>query len=434
MFQIAYLDCPTGVAGDMVVGALIHAGVPLDYLKDQLGRLKLTDSYQLRAERVSNNGQQATRFHVDLLPTDANHHHQSTSSESGHSFHRGLLDIEELIRAAQLPLKVEEMSLSIFRQLAIAEGEVHGISPERVHFHEVGAVDAIVDIVGTCLGLDWLGVDRLYCSALPTGGGTVNTDHGRLPVPTPAVLQLWAMKKVPIYSNDMNRELVTPTGAAIVTTLASAFGSPPPMTMEKIGLGAGSHLLPLPNMLRLWLGQPHQLKTVKNETVMDHGSFHQADPWVETIAVLETQLDDFSPQGIAYTMDRLLTIGALDVFTQPIGMKKSRPGILLSVVCYPETIHSCEEILFQETTTLGIRRVIQERSHLFREIETVHTPLGIVRIKVAWSQESGTRQVLNVQPEYEDCAALAMQYQRPWHTVHQLALHCWQTEQAARVT
>jgi hypothetical protein len=377
----------------MCLGSLVDLGVPLAYLTESLDRLGIAGEYKLWSEDVQRQGQRATKLHVEL-----GHHHDH---DHYHPAHRHLPDIERMILDAALPTRVEQWSLAIFRQLAIAEGAVHGLPPEQVHFHEVGAVDAIVDVVGTCLGLDWLKIDQIYCSALPTGGGMIRAAHGQLPVPVPAVLKLWEMRQVPVYSNGIERELVTPTGAAIVTTLASQFGAAPPMTLEKIGLGAGSLDLPIPNMVRLWIG-------TQAETA-------------QTITLLETQVDDLNPQAIGYVFEALLAVGALDVFTQAIGMKKSRPGILLSVICLPEQASTCEAILFRETTTLGIRRSTQARSVLEREIHNVETPHGTVRIKIASRQGD----VLNVQPEYEDCAAIARSSQLPWREIHRLALQAW---------
>jgi hypothetical protein len=395
----------------------------LSYLQENLERLRISTEYQLRAESVYRNGQQATQAFVDLsmeIPAVAATDHaalQGDSSLSKAVSHsppasaRHLPEIEHLISQAALPPRAKAWSLAVFRELAVAEGAVHGISPDRVHFHEVGATDAIIDIVGTCLGLDWLGIDHLYCSPLPTGGGTVWAAHGRLPVPAPAVLKLWEMHQVPVYDNGIARELVTPTGAALAVTFARQFGSPPPMVIQKIGLGAGCHALPLPNLLRLWIGEsadPPQL----------------ADTSLETIVVLETQIDDLSPQAIGYTFDALFAAGALDVFTQAIGMKKSRPGVLLTVICHSEVVTACEIVLFRETTTLGIRRSQQQRTVLRREIQTIETKYGSIRIKVAWQ---GTT-VLNVQPEYEDCAQLAQQHQLPWREIHQAALQAWDSQ------
>ncbi|MGK7951267.1 MAG: nickel pincer cofactor biosynthesis protein LarC [Xenococcaceae cyanobacterium] len=398
MSNCAYLECPTGIAGDMCLGALFDVGVPWQYLIDSLQGLGIEQEYQLRTEKVQRRGQIATKVHVDLPNNKiaANHHHHSA---------RHLPEIEKIITSASLPLKVKESSLKVFHNLAIAESAVHGINPEKVHFHEVGATDAIVDIVGTCLGLDWLGIEQLYCSALPIGGGTVKAAHGILPVPVPAVLKLWEKRKVPVYSNNIMKELVTPTGAAIAVTLATNFGSPPAMNIEKIGLGAGDADLSIPNILRLWVG------TTASASIEGQ----------ETITILETQIDDLNPQAIAYTLEQLLAAGALDVFTQSIGMKKSRTGILLTVICPPAKASICQQIIFRETTTLGIRQQIQTRSVLEREIHSVATKYGVVRLKVA-SQDN---RVINVQPEYEDCAMIARQKNLPWRTIHQIALDAW---------
>lgn len=395
---VAYLDCPTGIAGDMCLGALVGAGVPLDYLQDCLSGLGLTSEYELRVETVTRKGQQATKVHVDLQHPHGHHH-------------RRLPDVTQLIQGANLPARARDWSLAVFEQLAIAEGAVHGKAPETVHFHEVGAVDALVDIVGTCLGLHWLGIDALYCSALPIGGGTVRAAHGRLPVPVPAVVKLWELRQVPTYSNGIARELVTPTGAAIATTLARSFGEFPALSVRKVGLGAGDAELEIPNILRLWLGEMAAPSPTGAIT--------------ETIAVLETQLDDLSPQAIAYASELLFAAGAVDVYTSAIGMKKSRPGILLVVICPPERAAACEEILFRETTTLGIRCRLQARSCLPREIQTVETALGTVRVKVAYRDRHGSREIANIQPEYEDCAKLARDRALPWQEVWQLARAAW---------
>ncbi len=470
MTKLAYLDCQTGIAGDMCLGALVAAGVPLEYLSEKLKGLGIDQEYQLRVESVHRNGQLATKVHVDLLKLAEHHHngdhdhddeHEHTHDRSEaiatdtqhqklhhhasvHAPTRHLPEIERLITAAGLPPRVLEWSLAVFRTLAEAEGAVHGIAPEKVHFHEVGATDAIVDIVGTCLGLDWLGIDRLYCSALPTGGGTVRAAHGRLPVPVPAVLKLWESRQVPVYSNGIDRELVTPTGAALVVTLATRFGPPPAMTLQQVGNGAGSLQLPLPNILRLWIGEE-----LKSQQVGSLESYTEPLNRLETISVLETQIDDLNPQAIGYVFERLFDVGAVDVFTQAIGMKKSRPGILLTVICPPENIPACEAVLFRETTTLGIRRLTQQRAILQREIQRVQTKYGEIRVKVAWSEgtslplrdnamhleqpdaqqhsaEGSTHKtIINVQPEYEDCAELAKANNLSWREVHQLALQTW---------
>ena len=443
MNKIAYFDCPTGIAGDMCIGALVHAGVPLDYLIEKLNLLGISTEYQLRTELVHRNTQQATKFYVDLAadlslkpenpatdftldpsetesPTFEGHHHHHHGEEHSHSHgeadaeishthHRHLPEIEQIIVSAKLPPRVEAWSLAVFRLLAEAEGAVHGIPPNEVHFHEVGATDAIVDIVGTCLGLDWLDIQEFYFSAMPTGGGTVKAAHGKLAVPTPAVMRLWETHRVPVYSNGIDRELCTPTGTAIACTLAAGFGPPPPMQIQAIGLGAGSRMLAIPNILRLWVGEK---SFVGKENLTNDR---------EAICVLETQIDDLSPQAIGYVFDALFAAGALDVFTAPIVMKKSRLGVLLTAICHSQFQDACEAVIFRETTTLGIRRSTQERTILHREIQKVQTEYGEVQIKVAKSGQT----IVNVQPEYEDCAEIARVKNISWREVHRLALQSW---------
>jgi pyridinium-3,5-bisthiocarboxylic acid mononucleotide nickel chelatase len=458
MTKIAYLECQTGIAGDMCLGALVDAGVPVEYLTTQLDRLEISSEYQLWSEKIHHNGQIATKVHVDLAAIKSSkvehthdhqhsheheHSHQhfhdhkhehghghthdrstpvsSVTKDSDHHHHhydtpqRNLPEIEKLINAANLPARATRWSLDIFRQLAIAEGAVHGIDPSEVHFHEVGAVDAIVDIVGTCLGLDYLDIAKIYCSPLPTGGGTVRAAHGILPVPVPAVLKLFSSRQVPVYSNGIDRELVTPTGAAIAVTLAAKFGAPPAMQLQQIGLGAGTIQLPIPNILRLWLG-------TETEAVV---SSPVRPECLETIEVLTTQIDDLNPQAIGYVFDLLFKAGAVDVFTQPIGMKKSRSGILLTVICPLDRSIDCEQIIFKQTTTIGIRRDRQTRSILPREMQSVTTKYGAVRVKIAQNNLVGDDSVINVQPEYDDCAAIAQAHQIPWREVHQLTLIAW---------
>lgn len=404
MVKIAYLECPTGIAGDMCLGALVDSGLPWQYLVESLNSLGIEREYRLRTETVIRNGQSATKVDVDLKHEHHHNHHHA----------RHLPEIESLIKSASLPERAKHWSLSIFRTLAIAEGAVHGIPPERVHFHEVGATDAIIDIVGTCIGLNWLDIEQLYCSPMPTGGGTIKAAHGKLSVPVPAVVKLWQTRQVPIYSNGIDKELVTPTGAAIAVTLAKSFGEPPAMKLSKVGLGAGSRELEIPNILRLWIGEAEVARPQKLKQ--------------ETITVLETQIDDLNPQAIAYTLERLLAAGALDVFTQSIGMKKSRSGILLTAICHPEIASACQTIIFRETTTLGIRERTQQRSILDREIQSVKTDYGLVRVKIASWGEGEERQILNVQPEYEDCATLAEQHDVPWREISQKAIATWENQ------
>jgi pyridinium-3,5-bisthiocarboxylic acid mononucleotide nickel chelatase len=334
-----------------------------------------------------------------------------------------------MIRRAKLPEQVVDWAIAVFRQLAIAEGAVHGIPPEQVHFHEVGAIDAIVDIVGTCLGLDYLGVTQIYCSALPIGGGTVWAAHGRLPVPAPATLKLFELAQVPVYSNGIEKELVTPTGAAIVTALATGFGPMPPLTLQRVGLGAGNHDLQIPNILRLWIGKPEgtiapSVQLFGSAPNPSPDPSPSPKPTRESIVLLETQIDDMTPQAIGFVQGELLAQGALDVFTQPIAMKKNRPGVLLSVICHPDQAATYEQWLLDHTTTLGVRRSVQDRAVMYRQIETVATDYGPVRVKLAWS-ESQDLQGLKVHPEYEDCAAIARDQDLPLMVVQRAAIAAW---------
>ncbi|NEP16715.1 MAG: nickel pincer cofactor biosynthesis protein LarC [Leptolyngbya sp. SIO4C1] len=407
MSKIAYLDCPSGIAGDMCLGALLDAGLALSELETQLKQLGIESDYALEVSPVQRQGQAATRVEVRL---------HNTLQPARH-----LPEIEHIILNAALPPRVTDWSLAIFRRLAAAEAAVHGIAPEQVHFHEVGATDAIVDVVGTCIGLDALAVEQIYCSALPTGGGTVYAAHGQLPVPAPAVLKLMTMAQVPIYSNGIEKELVTPTGAAIATTLAQRFGPPPAMQLQAVGLGAGGRDLPLPNILRLWLGSAALASAEPHYHAVSTQVSPAADSTVgtpEPIVELQTQLDDMSPQAVGYVFEQLFAAGAVDVFTQAVGMKKNRPGVLLTVICPKAAVNACQTVLFAETTTLGIRQTQQMRHILQREQLEVVTPYGSARVKLARHQG----QLLNLQPEYEDCARLARSHSLPWKQIHQVVI------------
>lgn len=469
MKTLAYLDCPTGISGDMCLGALVHVGVPLSYLETQLSKLGISEEFQLSAKTVQRNQQAATKVSVTLEAKakshsahtqkahgHSHHHHHSHDAQS-HSHHhdpshrnpshhdslhhdpvhggRRLPEIEALIQQADLPIKAANWSLAVFRLLAQAEASVHGIPPEKVHFHEVGATDAIVDIVGTCLGLDWLDIDELVCSALPTGGGTVKCEHGLLPVPAPAVLSMMATAQIPVYSNGIEKELVTPTGCAIAATLASSFGPPPNFTLQKVGLGAGGRDLALPNILRLWIGTQHDAHSAQR-AITSSPSAPSPQPKTEQIVELQTQIDDCSAQAIAHTYDLLFAAGAVDIFSQAIAMKKNRLGTLLSVICPQGAVSACENVLFMETTTLGIRRIVQERTALLREIVEVETDYGKIDIKVARAQEGGA--ILNVQPEYEHCAKAAKMHRVSFLQVQRsavaVAMSTIETSSASRST
>jgi pyridinium-3,5-bisthiocarboxylic acid mononucleotide nickel chelatase len=376
--NIAYFDCFSGISGDMVLGALVDAGCDLTQVEAQLCQLPVR-GFKISAEKVVRRGLAATLVKVD----SSEHHH-----------HRSLFDILQLIEHSQLPTRVAERASQIFRRLGEVEARVHSVPIEKVHFHEVGAVDAIVDIVGASAAFELLGAREFACSALNVGGGRVETEHGILPVPAPATAEL--LRGAPTYSTGIQRELVTPTGAAIVATLATRFGVQPAMTTRIIGYGAGAvELSEQPNVLRVFVG----------ETAAQQAGV----PIDETIVVLETNLDDMSPQIYGYFVDRALEAGALDVFLTPAQMKKNRPGQLVTVLCKPAECERLEELMFRETTTLGLRRSSVQRRTLQRESVPVETPLGPLRMKV--TRLNGC--VLNAVPEYEDCKRVAAERRVP---------------------
>ena len=360
----------------MLLGALVDLGLPLDDLRRELAKLKL-EGFTLESRRVHRSGLHATK--VDVVIEHGHGHH-------GHE-HRGIREIVTLVEQSRLEDAVKERATALFRRLAEVEAAVHGVPPEDVHFHEVGAVDAIVDVVGAVIGLRWLRADRFVASALNVGTGTVTMSHGTFSVPPPATARL--VQGVPVYGAGEG-ELLTPTGALLVTGFASAYGPLPLLRPEAIGHGAGS---------REVAGRPNVLRVIVGDTV---------EPQVgegtgETILVLETEVDDTPPQLLAPLLDRLLAAGAKDAYFTSIHMKKGRPGILISVLCEPALREALEEVLFRGTTTLGIRRQEWRRSVLDRDFATVKTPYGDVRVKVG--RRGG--EVYNIQPEFEDCERVA---------------------------
>jgi uncharacterized protein (TIGR00299 family) protein len=391
--KLAYFDCFSGISGDMTLGALLHAGVPLEHLRSELQGLEIP-GWEIRAENVWKNGLAATYVRVQTQETHT---------------HRSLSTIEGILQKSKLATPVREHATAIFRKLGEAEAAVHDVPIEKIHFHEVGAVDAIVDIVGACIGFHFLGIQRFTCSPLNVGGGTAKMAHGVLPVPAPATARLLLGK--PTYSNGMQRELVTPTGAAIVATLCDTFGPQPPMTVAAIGYGAGTaDLEGQPNVLRLMVGDAAETR---------EGEYS------EEIRVIEANLDDLNPQVYGYFVKRALSAGALDVFTTAVQMKKNRPGTLLTVLCEPEDEAKFQQLFFAETTTLGVRSYTTQRRILPREWETVATRYGEVRMKVA--RVNG--QVLQISPEYEDCRKLAEEKAVPLQRVMQEAMHAWRQGQ-----
>ena len=387
--RLAYFDCPSGAAGDMILGALVDAGLGWEDLRADLERLALP-GYALERREVMKGAFRATKVEVHVAePGHHGSHEAPAHGHAPHQPHRTLPVIRELIARSTLPDSVKASAIRIFARLAEAEGRVHAASPDTVPFHDVGAVDAIVDIVGACIGLHRLGIDAVHCSALPIGGGMVSGPHGRIPVPAPGTAEL--LKGFPVVDTGVQRELVTPTGAAILTTLAAAAGRMPPMTVSAVGYGAGTMELETPNVIRLLVGESSApaAATAPGET--------------ETVVQVETTVDDMSPQLYDPLMERLFSAGALDVYLTPVIMKKSRPGIVLVALCPPALAPALARILFEESTTIGVRWTAYQRARLPREMLTLPTSLGTVTFKVA--RLDG--QVITVTPEFDEIRRLA---------------------------
>jgi uncharacterized protein (TIGR00299 family) protein len=380
--KIAYFDCFSGASGDMILGALLDAGLPLEHLKQELAKLGLSH-YSVNKTAVVKNGIRGSQA---LIRVEQDHHHH----------HRHLSDITAIIEKSTLAPVIKKDGIRIFRRLAEAEARVHDTSPENIHFHEVGAMDAIIDVVGSVIGIHTLGIDTIICSPLHVGSGTVECAHGTLPVPAPATAELILGK--PVYSTGIQGELLTPTGAAILTTLASDFGSLPPMTVEQIGHGAGTADLSIANMLRVFIGSALQ----PDKTFA-----------VEQTATIETTIDDMNPQIYGYIIEKVLQMGAMDIFCMPVQMKKNRCGTLVTILCRPEMVTSLSDFLFRETTTIGLRWHLDNRFTLQRAFTTVETRFGTISCKTA----SHGNEVINVTPEYEDCKRVAIEQKVPLKAV-----------------
>ena len=448
--RAVYFDCFAGVSGDMIIGAQLDMGVDLESMEEQLSSLGL-NGYQISRRHVERSGVSATKFDVEV--------NQAAQPA------RTLADIRSIIVGSNATEHVKDKAILVFERLADAEARVHGTTPEKIHFHEVGAVDSIIDIVGAMIGFELLGVERFFCSPLRLGSGSVDAQHGRLPIPAPATAEL--LRDAPVYAGELEGEFVTPTGAAIVATLCEGFGPLPPMKVARVGYGAGLRdPKGFPNALRLMIGefgegdtpsspvagamllpqdtagvqspkagsaaqterrrqkaggrrQKAETRNQKPETrnQKSEGSRQRAQVYAapeETVVVIETNIDDMNPQVYSFVMERAFAQGALDVFMIPAQMKKDRPGVLLTVLCKPETADAMIEMLLVETTTLGVRYYEARRRVLERTIETIETEYGPVRIKVA---RDGAR-TLHFQPEYEDCARVAASANVPVLEVH----------------
>jgi uncharacterized protein (TIGR00299 family) protein len=391
MDKILYFDCFSGASGDMVLGALIDLGVSIDRVRAALATLVPPDC-ELTATRVSRSGIGAIQFDV----------REGRHGDGEHARHRGLHEILEMIAGAGLPERVASRATLLFERLGRVEAEIHQVPIERVHFHEVGALDSIIDIVGSVWAIDALGVDRICASPLNTGSGTVATAHGQLPIPAPATIRL--LEGVPVYSNGVEGELVTPTGALLVSGHATSYGPMPAMVIRRTGYGAGQRQVP---------GQPNVLRAVLGESSAsaEHGR----------VLVLECNIDDMNPQFYASLIERLQAAGALDVYLSPVQMKKNRPGTLVTVLAPVGLRDAMLDLLFRESTTIGVRYHEAERECLSREWHTVATRFGDVRIKIARRGPA----VMNAAPEYEDCAARAAERKVSVREVHAAALQAF---------
>lgn len=368
--KVCYLDCFSGISGDMLLGALVDAGLAPEILEAELRKLGLS-GWSLSVERVKRGTLTATK--LDFQVEEWRHH-------------RTWKTIRKLIQTSDLDASVKKRALSIFERLAEAEAKVHGVEKDKVHFHEVGATDSILDIIGAAAAFEQLGIEKVIASSLNVGSGTVETQHGTLPVPAPATAAL--LKEAPVYSAGATAELVTPTGAAIVAAEAAEFGGLPGITVSAIGYGAGTNdFKERANVLRVFLGE-----TLPGAQAIN-----------DSVSVIEANLDDMNPVVAGHVMEQALAAGALDVFYTPVQMKKNRPGVVLTILCPPEKVNGLSELVFEQTTTIGLRITEAQRRVLAREFVTVTTPHGEVRMKLA--RLNG--HVLNAAPEYEDCRKLA---------------------------
>jgi uncharacterized protein (TIGR00299 family) protein len=451
--RIAYLDCFAGISGDMFLGALIDAGVDPSVLQQAVAALNLNAT--LTIEKVDRSGISSTKVHVfegetlaEKTPSaghshshDDHHTHQQTHThqhqpktqhqhktgqphthdhdhEPAHSHGRSLTVIRNLINSAALPAPVKQTAIHTFELLGTSEAKIHNVPIDKIHFHEVGAVDAIVDIVAASAGIHSLAIDKWFSSPLNVGGGMVDCAHGRFPVPAPATADL--LRGLPTYSAHIERELVTPTGAAIIRTLNPTFGTQPSMTVDHIGYGAGTrNPKDFPNVLRLSIGQAADNASIPTPPISDsrHKHNHHTHS-AQTVTVLETALDDLSPQILAYVSELALTEGALDVMLTPVIMKKGRPGTLLTILCNPPDQSKLEQILLRETSTLGIRVRQDSRTCIDRSHTRVTTPYGDIRMKIGTLDGKE----YNALPEFEDCRAAAAKHKVALKLVQQAAI------------
>ncbi|MBU1036030.1 nickel pincer cofactor biosynthesis protein LarC [bacterium] len=384
--KIAYFDCFSGISGDMTVGALLDAGLEIETLEKELKKLGLS-GYQLEVNKVVKKGISATQFKVKI-------------KEEG--VERRFKDILTIFEKSKLDEEIKKETKKIFFNIAQAESKIHQKDIDKIHFHEIGGLDSIIDVTAAVIGIKTLGIEEIHSSALPVGKGFVKCAHGVIPVPAPATLEL--LKNIPTYSGGIESEMITPTGAAIIGTLAKSFGERPLMKIERIGYGAGEKEFTIPNLLRVSIGE----KILKDENLKDG--------YVSDEAVLiETNIDDMNPEFYDYIMEQLFSQGALDVFLTPIQMKKNRPAHMLSIIVYEQDLKEILEVLFSESTTLGVRIREIKRLRLAQQNFIAETKYGKIRIKVGIFK----REIKNIAPEYEDCKKMAKQHQVPLKEVYE---------------
>ncbi|SDJ99593.1 nickel pincer cofactor biosynthesis protein LarC [Natronincola ferrireducens] len=409
--KILYYDCFSGISGDMNLGAMLDLGVNEDYLRRELKKLPIHKEYLLEIKRDERKGITGTKVTIHLSHQHDDHHHvdgHSHTSPLGEDHHhehhhRNLHHIENMVKDSDLSPSVKSLSLKMFMEIAKAEAKIHGKSIEDVHFHEVGAVDSILDIVGAALCYDALEVDKVIFSPITVGGGFVDCAHGRFPVPAPATTEI--LMGIPIVSGDIQKEMTTPTGAAIAKVLGDEFSPNKDFTITKVAYGIGHRDNAIPNVLRVFLGESLEVPREKAK-------------------IIECNIDDMNPELYQYIMDKLLDKGAMDVYLTPITMKKSRPAMKLSVLCNPNLIESLTTLLFQETTTLGIRSYDVDKVMMERRIVKLETSYGPVRVKLAVHQGK----VVKWKPEYEDCKIIAKNYEIPIHQVYNLVQQLYATQ------
>ena len=380
--KIAYFDCFSGISGDMILGALIDAGLDIQDIESELAKLKIS-GYKLKTQRVVKKGISGTKFIVEIIEQN---------------IERKLKDIVEIVDQSDLSEDIKDLSKKIFKELATVEAKIHNKNIEEIHFHEIGGLDSIIDIIGSVIGIKKLGIEAIYSSKIHIGTGFIKCQHGLIPVPAPATLEL--LKGVSIFSMGIDAELTTPTGAAILKTLSRSFGGMPEMKVKKIGYGAGSRELEIPNLLRVYMGETSEREYEKDEVIL-----------------IETNIDNMNPEFFGYISEMLLTQGVLDIFMTPIFMKKNRPATMLSVLTTSDKLDKILSTIFTETTTLGVRIHRLERRKLTREIIKVKTRFGEIKVKVGKVGEM----IKNIAPEYEGCKKIAVKQKIPLRDVYEEA-------------